>query len=73
MRTVFITMLLLLCCNLGCDNETTSTPDAGTTIDGGAQACGEGTAHQQIINAPTTADVVMKVPQHPPIGAGGLP
>ncbi len=67
----FLLILIVCAFALSCDGDTTPTPAA--TPDGGVAACGEGTEHEKIINAATTAEVVMKVPQHPAIGPGGLP
>jgi len=58
---------------LSCGGDT-SKPDAGVSpADAGAKVCGEGTVHEQILNAPTSAQVVLKTPRHPPIGPEGLP
>jgi hypothetical protein len=40
---------------------------------GGGVCAGLDTPHQQLLNAATEADVVTKVPTHPPIGPEGLP
>lgn len=54
--------------------DTGVRPDGGVTGDAGeAPQCGEGTVHQQLLNAPTSATVIQKTPTHPPVGAGGLP
>lgn len=56
-----------------CGDDATGNGDAGVNPDSGAKICGEGTPYEQILNAPTTAQVITKTPRHPPIGPGGLP
>lgn len=43
----------------------------GPQADGGG--CPFSSPHEQLLNAPTTADTVHKTPTHPPVGDGGLP
>lgn len=52
----------------GLDAGVDAATDAAT--DGGACPA---TPHAQLLNAPTDATVVQKVPTHPPLGPEGLP
>jgi hypothetical protein len=53
------------------------TADMGVMSDGPSDDAGGGcqpsNVHEELLMASTEADVVRKVPTHPPVGDGGLP
>lgn len=67
--TILMCALLLAACG-----KPDQQPDAGAGGGGGSgeQCTTFATAHDQFLNAPTTATIIKKTPTHPPI-EGGLP
>jgi hypothetical protein len=74
MRPIVIAALIATLTACGDDDPRRPADAAPDPTDGAAATCEDfATEHEELLNAPTDATVIVKTPTHPPVGPDGLP
>ena len=70
-----VVVAVVLAAAIGCGDDEVkgNVIDAGSGSDASAACQSFDTENERLLNAPTSATVVHKSPNHPPVGDGGLP